>query len=376
MSTEQKIRSWQLFRTFTWLGWIGFGGPAAHIGLMNRELVKLRGWVSEETFYGLIAFTNLLPGPNSTQLAMAIGYEKAGWRGLWLSGLGFIWPAVLLTGLFAAGYSAWVDSTLMQGAMLGIQAVLFAVIVWALLQWGKTIVTRDGFEPWDAIVLVGFVAALDRSFGNELIMLAGALGLGIAWKWWKRNQAAEDHMSSMTAGISLLQLIWSMTKIGSVLYGSGYVLFPFLKRVFVDEWQVLDLQTISDAIAVGQLTPGPLFASATYVGYVLHGVPGAIVATIGIFLPAFLVVALLIRRLVRWQQIQWVRDGLEGVQYASFYLLAMMCSDWALTIFGRWDGIAWVLLGLAMLSFGLMVKYGVNSVWLLLAGGVLGAFLS
>ncbi len=360
---------------FLKLGCIAFGGPAAHIALMRDEVVRRRRWVDDQEFLDLVGATHLIPGPNSTELAIYLGHRRAGRLGLIVAGVCFI-----VLGL-AVAYVHYGAAPQAEWLLYGIKPVILAIILHALWGLGR----RALRGPVPALV-GGAVIALYLLGVNELLLLflggvvgllsrlrkhlwtAGfpALGLpwlvGSLWSW------------AGPADFSLPTLFLNFLKIGAVLYGSGYVLLAFLKRDFVDRLGWLTDRQLLDAIAVGQLTPGPVFTTATFVGYVVGGLSAALVATIGIFLPSFVFVALLSRLLSWARRSPWVRDVLDGVNAASLGLMAGV--TWQLA------RAAWVDVFTAVLVLGaLVVVFGtrLNSAWIVLGGagaGVLFKLLS
>jgi chromate transporter len=350
---------------FLRLGFTAFGGPAAHVALMEDEVVRRRRWLSRDEFLDLLGATNLIPGPNSTELAIHLGHRRGGWAGLLVAGVCFILPAMLLTLGAAWAYVRWGALPSMEGVLYGVKPVIIAVVLQAL--WG-----------------------LGRSAVKTRVLAAVALGAGavmVLWRGSRHAAARGDTPKGLGGGLvggplvplglaagatsavpfSLGGLFLFFVKVGSVLYGSGYVLLAFLRTDLVERWGWLGEAQLLDAVAVGQVTPGPVFTTATFIGYVLGGVPGAVVATVGIFLPAFFFVAVsgpLVPRLRR----SWVAGAvLDGVNVASLALMARV--TWEL---GRAAVVDAVTVGLALVSALLLSRYRVNSVWLILGGAAVG----
>jgi chromate transporter len=360
---------------FLKLGCTAFGGPAAHIAMMHAEVVTRRKWLTDEKFLDLLGATNLIPGPNSTEMAIHIGFMRAGWAGLVVAGACFILPAMLIvTGLawLYMGYGA-----LPQAAWLlyGIKPVVIAIIAQAL--WtlaGKAI---KGW--WTA--LVGLTSlGLFLAGVNELALLAAAGLFVMLISNVREIRAALANplnglilpaglLSGVGAGstpFSLPVLFFTFLKIGSVLYGSGYVLLAFLHADFVTRLGWLTDQQLLDAIAVGQITPGPVFTTATFIGYLLAGLPGALLATLGIFLPAFVFVAISNPFIHRLRNSTWLSGLLVGVNVASLGLMAGVVFQ-----LSRISLIDPLTIILAISSLALLIRK-INPVWLILAGGLIG----
>jgi chromate transporter len=374
MTNRQKLA--EVAAVFLKLGAIAFGGPAAHIAMMNEEIVQKRKWVNQETFLDLLGAANLIPGPNSTELAIHLGYRRAGWAGLIVAGVCFILPAMLIVLVMAAMYVRFGQLPQASALLYGIKPVIMAVILQAL--WGLTrTAVKNGltavvgagvlvaaFLGGNEILLLALAGAAvmlitqRRRLRGKLLSLSPALPLCTSWAA-TQTQAAESE--------ALGKLFWLFLKIGSVLYGSGYVLLAFLQAEFVERWSVLTPHQLLDAVAVGQFTPGPVFTTATFVGYLIAGTPGALLATVGIFLPAFVFVALVNPWVDRLRQSPWTGSFLDGVNVASLALMAFVTGQLALAAVVDWFT---VLLTLA--SLVLVFRYKINSAWLVLGGGLLG----
>jgi chromate transporter len=381
-SAERTQRLKELARLFLKLGTIAFGGPAAHIAMMDDEVVKRRGWLERQQLLDLIGATNLIPGPNSTELAIHIGYERAGWRGLIVAGACFIVPAMCIVWLLAALYVRYQTVPQLGWLLYGIKPVIIAIVVQALWRLGQSAVKniRTGVAGVAvmALALVG---------GHELLLLlVAALAVMLAENWrrlvtWHGLGAlllpaasaalpvGATPLAHVTASatIPLLNIFGFFLKVGSVLYGGGYVLLAFLQGDLVERWHWLTSAQLLDAIAIGQFTPGPLFTTATFIGYMLAGSPGAIVATIGIFLPAFVFVAAANPWVPKLRRSPWTSGFLDGVNVASLGLMAVV--TWKLAMAALFD---WITVALALLSCGVVFRLQVNSAWLVLAGGVVG----
>ncbi len=372
---EQKQRLTELATVFFRLGTIAFGGPAAHVAMMDDEVVKRRRWMSRENLLDLIGVTNLLPGPNSTELAIHIGYERAGWRGLFVAGSSFILPAMVLVWILAAFYARYQTVPQVEWLLYGIKPVIIAVVLQALWKLAKK-AAKNGPTVVAGIVAVGLYFS---GLNEILLLLLSGLAVMLVENWRSRGTRTGAlllpfsgmlaQVGTTTAAVSVgwAGVFLFFLKIGCVLYGSGYVLLAFLQRDLVEQNQWLTSQQLLDAIAIGQLTPGPVFTTATFVGYLLAGHAGAIAGTIGIFLPAFLLVGLVNPWVPKLRQSPWARGFLDGVNAASLGLMAGVTYT-----LGQAALIDWVTVGLAGLSAIAVFRYKVNSAWLVLAGGAIG----
>jgi chromate transporter len=360
---------WGLARLFLGLGAVGFGGPAAHIAMMEERVVRRRGWMTREEFLELVGVVNLLPGPNSTELAIHIGQRRAGVPGLLVAGVAFILPATLLVLVCAWAYVRYGAVPVVQGVWRGVQPVVVAVVAMALVDFARTGLRSVRLRAAATAALLLAVAGV-----NEFLVLlgGGALALGAAW----RGAAASALPWLVPLAVSppgesgVPQIFLFFLRVGSVLYGSGYVLLAFLRGGLVERGGLITEAQLLDAVAVGQATPGPVFTTATFVGYLLAGVPGAVAATLGIFLPAFALVAAS-GPLVRWvRRTPWARAGLEGVTAASLALMAVV--TWQL---GR-AAIDGPVAALLAIGSALLLRAGINSALLMLAGATVGFLLS
>ena len=364
----------ELFLLFTKLGFVAFGGPAAHVAMMRQEVVTRRGWMDDQEFLDLNGATNLIPGPNSTELAIHIGRERAGLPGLLVAGTCFIVPATLIVLAFAIAYKAYGSTPAGQSLLYGITPVVVAIVVQAL--WGllKTAVkgALTAAVGTGALLLYLFagVPEIPLLFGAALLVFAAEN----ARRWWGRVAAMAPLgiplglLATVKAPAmgGILSIFWSFLKIGSVLFGSGYVLLAFLRSEFVGPGMLTGRQLL-DAVAVGQVTPGPVFTTATFIGYLLGGLPGAVVATIGIFLPAFVFVALTGPFVSTLRSSPVLSSLLDGVNVASLALMAGVTLQLAReTVL---DPIA-ALVGVVALV--LLLRFNINSAWLVIAGGVAG----
>jgi chromate transporter len=373
----------ELAAVFLKLGTIAFGGPAAHVAMMEEEVVVRRKWLSREAFLDYYGATNLIPGPNSTELAIHIGHTRAGWPGLLVAGACFILPAALLVAAIAWLYVTYGRLPQVQGLLYGVKPVVIAIVVQALWRLGRSAVKSAGLALLGAAAIGASMAGV-----HELVVLALAAavagtsavarqlrtgtrmpGLSVLAAYGGPGAlgTAAAGMAATTAGASLGGLFTVFLKIGAVLFGSGYVLLAFLRADLVERLGWITERQLLDAVAVGQVTPGPVFTTATFVGYVVAGGPGAIVATVGIFLPAFVFVALSGPLVPKLRRSPIAGAVLDGVNVGSLALMAVV--SWALGRAAVVDGMTVVL---TLASFALLVRWKVNSAWLVLGGALVG----
>ena len=364
----------EVVAVFLRLGVVAFGGPAAHTAMMREELVRRRGWVTDERFVDLMGATNLIPGPNSTELAIHLGHERAGWRGLILAGLCFIVPAAVMVGFLAWAYVEYGDTPTFDNLLRGVVPVVVAIIVWALVPLLRTVVK----SWWLAVLVVAGLAAYLLGV-NELVVLFGGAAVAALVHVASRVAGSARHALGLPLALpvfsdptwgQLSQLFFTMLKIGSLLYGSGYVLLAFLEADFVDRLGWITQEQLLDAVSVGQVTPGPVFTTATFVGYLVAGVPGAVVATVAIFLPSFVFVGLL-TRLAGWLRSRgWTSALLDGLNATALALMAGVA--WTLGREAIVDG--WAV-GLFAVTLILLWRTRLNSGWYVLGGAAVGILL-
>ncbi len=365
------------------LGFIAFGGPAAHIAMLRDEVVVRRKWLTEQHFLDLLGATNLIPGPNSTEMVIHVGHERAGIRGLIAAGACFILPAATMVALLAWLYSRYSTTPTAQWLLYGVKPVIIAVVVQAL--WGllRTAVTGPflaavgvstlgfyllGINEIALLFGGGAVVMLTRNLGRLRRSGAGGTACLLPPLLLQSAPAALAPAAAATGtAFSLGTLFLTFLKIGSVLYGSGYVLLAFLRNDFVERLGWLTDQQLLDAVAVGQFTPGPVFTTATFVGFLVGGWPGAVLATLGIFLPAFVLVAAVNPLVPRLRRSPWMGAFLDGVNVAAVGLMAAV--TWELGRSALVDGLTLLL---AVTAAVLLVYYKVNSAWLVLGGGLIG----
>jgi chromate transporter len=354
----------QLAWLFLRLGSTAFGGPAAHIAMIHDEVVTKRRWLTREKFLDLLGAVNLIPGPNSTEMAIHIGH-LAGWLGLIVAGACFIVPAALLTGILAWAYVEYGTLPQAAGIFYGVKPVVIAIVVQALWKF-----CRDALRtPWLAVI--GLVAlGLEIAKMNELVVLL--VGGMLAMLGRRRAAASVVPVLPLLGAVAppavgLGPIFLFFLKVGSVLFGSGYVLLAFLRTDLVENYHWLTEAQLLDAVAVGQFTPGPVFTTATFIGYLLMGPAGAVVATLGIFLPAFVFVALSGPLIPRVRRSPSASAFLDGVIVASLALMVMV--TWEL---GRSALVDWITIGIALVAAAILLRFRINSVWLIFAGGLIG----
>lgn len=377
---KQKNLLQDIAFVFLKLGTIAFGGPAAHIAMMEDEVVVKRSWLNREEFLDLIGATNFIPGPNSTEMAIHIGHRLAGWKGLLTSGICFISPAVLIVTGFAWAYVHYGSLPDVENIFFGIKPVIIAIVLLALFRFSKSAIKTK------SLFIIAAIAAIANLLGSNEILVIFAAGILNLVLGNLRNLftggksliallsgsgiASDSNFlinSSSLVDFSIGKLFVFFLKVGSILFGSGYVLLAFLKADLVDKFAWLTEAQLLDAIAVGQFTPGPVFTTATFIGYILAGIPGAIVATLGIFIPAFFFVAISAPIIPKLRQSKSVGVILDGINAASLALMAVV-----IFILGKTVVINILGLSIFVLSLVLLTKFKINSIWLIIIGGFLG----
>jgi len=373
--TVPRTRLRELGLLFFRLGATAFGGPAAHIAMMRDEVVSRRHWLEEGEFLDLLGATNLIPGPNSTEMAIHIGWARRRWAGLCVAGVAFIVPAMLITAAFGVAYVRWGTLPAFGWLSYGVKPVIIAVVVQAIVG----LLPKAAKTP--RLRLLGAAATLLAAARvNELLLLFAAGGAAVALG--RRPAEREPSTAAFSpllvplvpafaggaaSAVTLPALFWVFLKTGSVLFGSGYVLLAFLRTDLVERLRWLTEAQLIDAIAVGQVTPGPVFTTATFIGYVLHGPNGALVATVGIFLPAFVFVALSGPLVPRLRASPVAGAFLDGVNVASLGLMLAVTLELA-----RAALIDVPTLLLAATAAGLLFRFELNSTWLILGGAGIG----
>lgn len=364
---------------FLRLGVISFGGPAGHIAMMEDELVRRRGWVTREKFLDLVGAVNLLPGPNSTELAFYLGLLRAGWAGFLVAGTAFILPAAILVAVLAWAYVRY--GMLPQAAALlyGTKPVIIAVVAQALWGLGRTAV-RTKF-----LAALGIAVVVASFLGVNPVLLLFSTGAIVALgRLFLERPPSHPPLSGLLVGAAALPTgaagaaavgVWSLffyfLKVGAVLFGSGYLLIALLRADLVERWHWLTEAQLLDAIAVSQVTPGPLSTAATFIGYLLAGPWGALLATIGIFLPGFVIVGASGRLIPRLRQSRLAGAFLDGVNVGAVALMAVV--SWQL---GRAALVDIPTTAIAVASGVLLLRFRVNSAWLVLGGALAGFAIS
>jgi len=366
----------ELAYIFLKLGFTAFGGPAAHTAMMREEFVVKRDWLTEQQFLDLMGATNLIPGPNSTELAIHIGKEKGGWKGMFIAGGLFIFPAFLFSGFFAYLYKQYGQLPQIEPFIYGIKPAIIAIILAAVYPLGKKSLKSKELGIIGALVLV-----LSFFIQNEILLMFGSGILFLVYHSFKnKNRGTLNSLALLviaplplatTTVVTNGNLFWIFLKIGVILYGSGYVLFAFLDTELVTTG-ILSRQQLIDAIAVGQITPGPVTSSVTFIGYQINGFWGAIVSTFAVLLPSFVFVALLNPLLKFVRNSNLFSHFLDAVNIASVALIVSVCF-----IMGRDVITDWKTIFIAVTS--LVITFGykkVNSVAIILIGSLLGYVLT
>jgi chromate transporter len=369
----------ELARLFLKLGIVAFGGPPVHIAMMEDEVVSRRGWLTREEFLDFLGATNLIPGPNSTEMAIHVGRIRAGWPGLLIAGASFILPSAVMITALAWAYVRFGSLPQVAGILYGVKPIVIALIVQAVFKLAKTAVK----STWIAVVGVFAAVATARGADQLAVLAGGGLLTGLAY-WLRSGRRISTSAkgmfmsgtgftgfaasSGMGASFSLTGLFLVFLKIGAILFGGGYVLVALIRSNLVAGLGWISERQLLDAIAMGQVTPGPLSTTATFIGYLLGGLPGAVIATVAIFLPAFFFVAISGPLVPRLRQSPLAGAVLDGVNVAALALIAVV--SWQLF---RAAVVDWTTLVLAGVSFFLLFRCRVNSVWLMLGGALIGA---
>jgi len=382
---------------FLKLGTISFGGPAAHIALMEDEVVRQRQWVTRQRFLDMLGLTNLIPGPNSTEMAINVGFARAGWAGLAVAGISFIVPAALITLAVAWAYVRFGTRPLAESLLAGVKPAVIAVIAIAVWRLGKIAVRDAWLGVLGALALAAFLIKL-----SPLLILAGGGLVGMVIPQVRRlERGMSSGTTKLSAGLLLLKksfllpillqgfvamagaavpsvkrvplarLGWFFLKVGAVLYGGGYVLFAFVEQGLVRDHHWLTQQQVLDAIAIGQFTPGPVLSTATFIGYLLGGAWGALVATIAIFLPSFFYVGALGPILPKLRRSAWMASFLDAVNVCAVALMAGVTLRLAGDALHGWP--MWLI---AATALAVLWTWKINPAWVVLGGGVTGLVLA
>lgn len=370
----------ELAFVFSKLGVIAFGGPAAHIAMMEDEFVRNRRWITEEGFLDRVAAASLIPGPSSTEVGIFIGHSLRGWAGLVVAGSCFIIPAAILVSLIAAAYVRFGSLPQAEGILRTVKPVVIAIILQALWNLGRTVAKTR------VLILIGVASAVLNFVGGSplLVLVFAGASSGIVW-WLRKSRRLPVALCGIgvpklfspigltvfavasALPVSLGRLFVSFLKIGSLVFGSGYVLLAFLRAEFVDHLHWLTEKQLIDAVAVGQFTPGPVFTTATFIGYLVGGLPGAFFATLGIFLPGFVFVAVSGPLIPKIRRSPRAGAVLDGVVVGSLALIAVVA--WQL---GKSSITDWITVSILAVSIIAIFRFKVNSAWLILIAGTVG----
>ncbi len=374
--TENKTSLKEIAGLFLKLGITGFGGPAAHISMMRHEVVQKRKWLTEEHFIDLVGATNLIPGPNSTEMAIHIGREKAGWKGLITAGLCFIIPAVIITAVIAWFYKQYGTLPEVQRFIFGIKPAIIAIIIVNIYP----LAVKAGKSA--ALILAGILSVILSLLGfNEILIVFGSGIVSLVIYYLKAGSKRGKLYSFIPLSLTVnfltqnastgnLSLFLIFLKVGSILYGSGYVLFAFLQSELVANG-IITQQQLIDAIAVGQFTPGPVFSSVTFIGWQINGFEGALISTVGIFLPSFIFVAFLNPLVKKMRTSGTFSAILDGVNIASIALIFSVC-----ILFGRESFADWRAILIAVISLAICFRFKkLNTAWVVLGGSLAGYLL-
>ncbi len=364
----------EIASVFAKLGVFAFGGPAAHIAMMEDEIIEKRKWMTQQEFLDLVGATNLIPGPNSTEMTMHCGYIRGGVAGLFTAGICFIFPAVLITGILAYLYIEYGQLPAIEPWIIGIKPAVLAIILGAIYKLGK-----KALKNWQ-LAIIGLIVIILNVMGlNEVfsILLGGLMGLLLKIGQPKKMVLFSPALllgafSKFTVGAGSANIFWIFLKVGGLLFGSGYVLLAYLDGMLIEELGWLSRAELLDAIAIGQLTPGPVLSTSTFIGYQLNGVQGAIAATIGIFLPSFLFVWLLNPLVPKLRSSPLAGGFLDGVNVAAVAIMVVVTFQLGQSVLVNWQSI--LIAGLSILVFFGLKK--VSVIWIVIGGAVLGKVLT
>lgn len=364
----------EVAQVFFKLGCFAFGGPAAHIAMMEDEIIEKRKWMSRDYFLDLIGTTNLIPGPNSTEMTMHCGYERAGKAGLFVAGIAFIIPATLITAVLAYLYVEYGQLPEVEPFVYGIKPAVLAIIASAIFKLGKKAIKSTELAILGVLVLGASLLGV-----NEIVALLTAGVLGMLYFYIKSKTTTDIKniapffllfgIKATATKITALNLFWIFLKVGAILYGSGYVLFAYLDAELVTRGLLTRAELI-DAIAIGQFTPGPVLSTSTFIGYQLSGFTGALAATAGIFLPSFLFVLLLNPFIPKMRNSKILRGFLDSVNVAAVAVMLAVLFIMAKETLVEWQGIV-----IALLAIFLTFKTKVSTIWTIVIGAVLGFLL-
>jgi chromate transporter len=369
----------ELALVFLKLGTTAFGGPASHIAMMEDEFVRKRHWITEAEFLDRLAAASLIPGPSSTEVAIFIGQAKRGWAGLVVGGCCFIIPAAILVTLIAAVYARFGSLPQVSGILYGIKPAVIAIILQALWSLART-ATKSKL-----LAVIGLLAVVLNGLGVSPLIVLAIAGIASGAAAWFTMQGEVSlaaipafgrfglllGTAAVAVPVSMLRLFLSFLKIGAIVFGSGYVLLAFLRTEFIERLHWLTEKQLIDAVAIGQFTPGPVFTTATFIGYLVAEIPGAFLATLGIFLPGFALVALSGRLLPKLRRSVWAAATLDGVVVGSLALMAVVA--WQL---GRAAIVDWRTFTILIASSIVVLRFRVNSAWVIAGAGMIGWLLS
>jgi chromate transporter len=377
MESSHRPTFIKIFLQFLKIGFIAFGGPAAHAGLMEHELVSRKKWLKPQAFLDYLGAVNLIPGPNSTQLTMLAGYQLRGFWGMVAGGMGFVLPAALITGVLAWVYVRTGDIPAIGGLFYGIKPAVIAVIAAAILKLGQKAVKNVWLGALGVITLAAYLFGL-----NEITAIIGAGVLGMAAFAARRGLGSGKGAGALAPFIllngglaaatqySALKLFWIFFKIGALLFGTGYVLVAYMDGELVEKAGWLTREQLLDAIAIGQFTPGPILSAATFAGYIIDGWQGAAIATAAIFLPSFAFILLLYPLIPRLRKSPFTAAFLDSVNVGAVAVMAGVSLVMALEVVVDWGALLILLAALAALLGPWKKKPG--AVWVILGGAVLG----
>ena len=378
VTTKVQVSLAEIALVFLKLGMTAFGGPAAHIAMMEDEFVRKRQWITQTEFLDRLAAASLIPGPSSTEVAIFIGQSKRGWAGLVVGGCCFIIPSAVLVTLIAALYARFGALPKFAGILYGIKPAVIAIILQALGSLSRTAIKTK------SLAVIGVIAIILNALGISPLIVLAISGIAAYGAVWLRKRGVVALLAiprirrlstfllgtsavAVTAPISLVRLFLSFLKIGAVVFGSGYVLLAFLRAEFIDHLRWLTKRQLIDAVAVGQFTPCPVFTTATFIGYLVAGIPGAVLATMGIFLPGFVLVASSGPLIPRLRQSALASATLDGVVVGSLALIGVVA--WQL---GRTSVIDWITLGILVVSGVVLIRFRINSAWIIATAGFIG----
>lgn len=374
---QSSKRLLEVTKVFFRLGLFAFGGPAAHIAMMEVEVVEKKKWFSKQHFLDLVGATNLIPGPNSTEMTMHCGYERAGWAGLFVAGASFIFPAVFITGFLAYLYTTYGELPDIAPFFYGIKPAILAVIASAIFKLGKKALKSLELGLLGCLVLAASLLGVNEVMA---LLIAGLLGALFFYSKERFSNSGFKNLlpllvvkGTVIAGANTLttaKIFWMFFKVGAILYGSGYVLFAYLDAELVDQgW--MTQQQLLDAVAIGQFTPGPVLSTATFIGYQTGGFWGAIAASLGIFLPSFLFVLILNPLIPKMRQSKFLSYFLDAVNIAAVAIMVAVLLEMGAQVLVEWQAVV-----ISLLSFVVTFRFKkVNVMWLILGSSLLGWLL-